>query len=132
MLQMAAPGEIDPVYGLETGIARDGDGNARGGVRFPDVAFGRAQFVASSPVPIPGLPPGLVGERVDLACAPRPGSQDDEPRFGSHGAYVSGVARQAHRLRVQGYLLSDDAVDLIGEAGNSDVGKPGFCGSAGR
>ena len=38
--------EMDPVYGFLTGIARDGDGNALGGVRAPDLEVGRYQYLA--------------------------------------------------------------------------------------
>ncbi len=47
LLASAAPGTIDPVYGFETGIARDANLNALGGIRFPDVEVGRARFIAS-------------------------------------------------------------------------------------
>ena len=111
-----------------TGIARDANGNARGGVRFPDVANGRALHIASAlDVEVfPGLP-GLIGLWFDLACAPAPGSDSVGPRFSSHRAYVRSVTRQARRLRYQGYLLPRDTREMISAARASDVGRPGYC-----
>ncbi len=128
-LDAAAPGEIDPIYWLPTGIARDANGNAAGGVRVPDVANGRALHIASALdiEVIPGLA-GLIGLWFDLACAPPPGSTSAEPRFRSHRHYVTLTARQSIRLAWRGYLLWPDAIDLIYEAIASDVGEPGACG----
>lgn len=111
------------------GIVRDADGNALGGVRFPDVVLGRARFIAATFDPPPGFIPGLVGLWEDLACEPRPGSISGKPRFRSHRQYVRGVARQALRLMFGGYLLYEDARALFEAARGSDVGKPGYCDS---
>lgn len=125
LLVSASHGEVDPVYGFETGIARDANLNARGGIRFPDVAIGRALFVASSSAEIvPGFP-GLAGVWFDRACARKEGT--DRPRFRSHKAYVKRVARRALRLVRRGYLLPIDATSLIHKARESDVGRPGAC-----
>src|SRR5262249_20484268 len=71
LLARAPPGAIDPVYGFETGIARDTELNALGGIRFPDVEVGRALFIASllDFEILPGFP-GLVGAWFDLQCVP--------------------------------------------------------------
>ncbi|HSM03593.1 MAG TPA: alpha/beta hydrolase domain-containing protein [Longimicrobiales bacterium] len=122
LLEEAPPGQVDPVYGLPTGIARDADGNAHGGVRLPDLAVGRGQYIA---VDLLGNPLG--GLFVDLACAAASGEPSGEPRLNEHGAYVMGVARQSRALREGGYLLSEDAIALIREAAVSDVGKPWRC-----
>ena len=118
---------IDPVYGIETGIARDGDGNALGGVRFPDVEVGRARFVASLPHVeiVPGLP-GLVGAWFDLQCVPL---ADGSVHFASHGDYVSRVVQQATWLRTSGYLVEADAEALKAQAAESEVGLPKGCGT---
>ena len=130
LLHAAPAGQIDPVYGTETGIARDGDLNAKGGVRLPDLDVGRAQFIASDPetptVGIPSLAP-LSGSTVDLACEPESGSDADEPRFASHGEYVNAFTRQVNELRQQGFLLAADAEALKERAAESEVGKPGTC-----
>lgn len=135
-LETAAPGEIDAVYGIETGIVRDSDLNARGGVRLPDLAVGRAQFIASDPETIhPQLPPefaALSGNMVDLACEPRPDSDTDAPRFGNHGQYVSAFTQQVNRLRQQGFLLEADAEALKQRAAGSDVGMPWTCNGLGN
>lgn len=116
---------IDPIYGFETGIARDLDGNALGGVRLPEVETSQATYVAALPdfEVLPGLP-GLVGLEIDLTCAPRP---DGSIRFPTHGDYVSRFAHQANVLVNQGYLLSADAEAMKERAAESDIGKPGTC-----
>lgn len=135
LLETAAPGEIDVVYGVETGIARDGDRNARGGVRLPDMAVARAQFIASDPeTNHPALPPAfapLSGSMVDLACEPHAGSGTDEPRFPNHGAYVSLFTQAVSRLQQQGFLLAPDAEALQEQAAASETGKPGTCAEPG-
>ncbi len=124
------PHRAPQLYNTETGIARDGDLNAKGGVRLPDLAVGRAQFIASdletSTVGIPSLAPHS-GSTVDLACEPESGSESDEPRFKNHGEYVSAFTQQVNRLRQQGFLLEADADALKLQAAESDVGKPGTC-----
>lgn len=131
LLAPAASGAIDPVYGEVTGIARDADLNALGGIRLPDLDVGRTRFVASDPASppplgIPGLEP-LTGSTVDLACEPAPGSRSDEPRFANHGDYVDAFTRQVNELRRQGFLLEADAEALKERAAESEVGKPGSC-----
>jgi hypothetical protein len=121
LLAQAPPGTIDPVYGFETGIARDANLNALGGIRFPDVEVGRAWFVAS--LVDQGIPL-LVGLWFDLQCVPL---SDGSPRFADHGDYVSRVVQQANALRNGGYLLEADAEALKEQAAESEVGKPGTC-----
>jgi hypothetical protein len=132
LLAPAPPGQSDPIYedpsfcGGETGIARDANGNALGGVQLPDVAAGRGIYIActSSPTAL-GLP--LLGLFVDRGCEPAPGSISDVPRFRNHGDYVSAVARQAGLLAQQGYLLAEDADRIVDIAGESQIGQPDSC-----
>ena len=124
LMNQAPPGEIDPVYGFASGIARDGDLNALGGVRLPDLHVGRAQFIALD-VSLPGLP--INGTSIDLACAPPAGIVGDEPRFRNHGQYVSVIARQVKHLQSAGFLLPQDAEAIKQDASASNVGKPGSC-----
>jgi len=122
-----APGD-DPVYlaeygmELETGIARDENGNALGGIRLPDLALGRGQYIAFDPASLGGL--GLFGTWEDLQCKPLP---DESIRFRNHGSYVSQFAHHADKLVAQGYLLPVDADRLISDAAKSDIGKPKSC-----
>ena len=128
VLEAAPAGQIDPYYLKETGIARDENGNAAGGVRFPDVANGRAFHLASAlDVEVgPGLF-GLIGFWSDLACVPAPGSQSGEPRFQSHRDYVTSVWQQTLQLLWRRYILPADARSLLRNAIDSDVGKEGYC-----
>jgi hypothetical protein len=124
LLEETSPGAIDPVYGFATGIARDGDLNALGGVRLPDLHVGRARYIAFDPS-VPGLP--INGTSIDLACAPPAGSVRSQPRFRNHGQYVSPFAMQVNHLHAAGFLLSQDAEALKEAASASSVGKPGSC-----
>ncbi len=128
LLESAPIGEIDPFYLKETGIARDVNGNAAGGVRYPDVANGRAFHLASAldVEVIPGLA-GLIGFWSDLACAPAPGSESVEPRFGSRREYLRSVRQQIFRLLIHGYILPRDARDMLIAARESGVGDPAAC-----
>ena len=112
----APEGEVDAVYGIETGIARDEMGNALGGVRLPDLAVGRGQYVAVVPEAFFGL--GLAGTFVDMKCDLLP---DESPRFPSQGAYLSQFAQVAEDLVAQGMLLQPDADALIAQAAESEL-----------
>lgn len=132
LLAPAPDGQIDPVHansalcGPITGIARDVNGNALGGVKLPELAAGRGTYVAcTEAVSILGLP--LLGLFDDLACEPAAGSDSDTPRFRNHGAYVNAIARQAASLVQQGYLLPEDAESMAKAASESEVGKPRSC-----
>jgi hypothetical protein len=116
---------IDPTYGIETGIARDGDGNALGGVRLPEVEVGQALYIASllDFEILPGLP-GLIGLEVDLTCTPL---ADGSVRFKNHGKYVSIYVRQANALVSAGFLLAGDAELMKLTAAESIIGKPKSC-----
>ena len=109
------------MYGVPTGIARDADLNARGGIRAPDLDVGRTRFRAVLDF---GFPSMLFGAVEDLACTLAP---DGSARFPNHGAYIHRFVRQANRLWRQGFLLSDERRSLVKEAVDSDVGKPGSC-----
>ena len=119
-------GNPDPVYGFPTGISRDANGNATGGVRLPSLAVGAYQYIASLPAYL-GIPPSgsnlffsLAGAQVDLTCTP-------PSRFRNHGQYVREFAKAANELRRQRYLLPGDAEALKDAAAASPVGKPGAC-----
>ena len=125
-----APPDNAILIGAENDIARDGDGNALGGVQLPEVAIGRGQYIGWIPFPLP-LPGGgaapLLGAFQDLACAPAAGSASAGPRFPNHGSYVSAYARQANQLVRQGYLLAEDAERMVDAAGDSGIGQPRSC-----
>lgn len=130
ILSLAPAGQSDPVYGFPTGIRRDADLNALGGVRLPEVEIGTARFIAAN-FAIDALTPlglfGLLGGMVDLTCAPRPG--EEEIRLPSHGRFVAPYVRQAHALASDGLLLPEDAERLKRDAAEADVGRRGSCGS---
>ena len=103
-------GEIDPIYETVTGIARDENLNARGGVRLPKVEAGRLQYIASElEFEVPGLT-GLIGREIDLECEPLP---DGSERFPFPASYDWAIARQAVDLVEQGLLHKGDAIPMI-------------------
>ena len=111
------------MYGLDlkTGIARDENGNAMGGIRMPDLEVGRIQYIAVDPNSWGG---GLLGASVDLTCQPR---ADGSARFPDHASYVSQFTQQAQKLVAEGYLLQQDADRLIADATQSNVGDASAC-----
>lgn len=114
-------GAPDPVYGFPTGIARDSDMNALGGVRLPDVALGRGRYQAADP----GAPVAfLTGAFEDLSCEP---GVDGSVRFPSHGSYVGGVEAVLESLSEGGLILARDRAALQRNAAQSSIGKPGSC-----
>ena len=126
LLTEAPVGEVDPIHAPRvTGIARDSDGNALGGVRLPEIAVGQALYIASllDFEIVPGLP-GLVGTTIDLQCVPL---ADGSVRFRNHGQYVKRYFHKARNLRKARLLLLADAAAMIASAAKSDVGKPKAC-----
>jgi hypothetical protein len=116
--------DVDPGCFKPTGILRDDDDNARGGVRLPDLHVGRATYIASDPASIFNGLPGLLGDSIDLSCAV---DEQGRRRFRTHIGYVIRFAFQAIRLRRSGFLLEADAEFLVDDAIASSVGKPGSC-----
>jgi len=130
LLESAPAGAIDPVYGFETGIARGADGNALGGVRLPELAVGRALFIASDPdSPNAGLPiTVLTGSQVDLECEPAP---DGGERFDFPRIYDWRIARYAVEAMEAGFLLKGDGISMIFEAIDSEIGVDSRCAEGG-
>lgn len=129
LLEAAPEGQIDPVYEFETGIARDADGNALGGVRLPKLAAGLSLFIAADPSTsnfgIPPLAP-LTGGQVDLECAPLP---DGSERFRFRRDYDWQITRQVLELVETGFLLRGDGIPMIFEAVDSQIGRDQRCES---
>lgn len=122
-LQDDPSGAVDPVYGIVTGIMRDTDLNALGGVRLPDVALGWGRYRAADPNAQVAF---LTGAFEDISCTPR---ADGSERFPTHGSYVSGVDGVLNVLRTNGMILDDDATAMRRAAAKSRVGKPANCAS---
>ena len=119
----AAPtDEIDPVYGRVTGIARDENLNALGGVRLPDVALGRSQYIATDTTDL--VETILFGLEEDLSCEPL---ADGSQRFVNHDVYVAAFVEETARLVAEGFLSPEEAYRAIEAAAASDVGNPDAC-----
>lgn len=122
-LQDDPSGDADPVYGIPTGIARDEDLNAVGGVRLPEVELGFGRYMAGDPNATVAF---LTGAFEDISCTPR---ADGSTRFPTHRSYVKGVSEVARGLRKDGLILRRDAFEIRRAAARSDTGKPGSCPS---
>jgi hypothetical protein len=107
---------------LETGLARDENGNALGGIRLPDLEIGRGQYIALDPESFFGF--GLFGAFKELQCEPL---ADGSARFADHASYVSQFTQQVQALAEQGFLLPEDADRLTAAATASNVGDPAAC-----
>ncbi len=124
----APKGDIDSVYEsqygleLETGLARDENGNALGGIRLPDLEVGRGQYIALDPESFFGF--GLCGAFKDLQCDPLP---DGSSRFQDHTSYVFQCTQQSQTLVGQGFLLQEDADRWVAAATASNVGDAAAC-----
>jgi hypothetical protein len=106
--EVAPPDEIDPVYGRVTGIARDENLNALGGIRLPDVALGRSQFIATDTTDL--VDSIWFGIEQDLTDEPL---ADGTPRFASHDAYVARFVDETAGLVNEGFLSPEEAYRVI-------------------
>lgn len=118
-IETAPANAVDPVYELETGIARNEDLNAQGGIRLPDLALHSQQYIA---VDINDFP--YVGLIKELQCEPL---ADGSTRFLDHAAYVSQFKQKLDRLIGAGFLLPEDADEMLEVAKQSDVGELNAC-----
>jgi hypothetical protein len=116
VLDAAPEDQFDALFGRVTGIARDGDLNALGGIRLPDVAVGRARFVASDmKTLLPGFPPQaalVTGSVLDLACEPSADAPGDGPRFKDTAQYRQAVDTVLNELKDRRLLLDADITAL--------------------
>ena len=95
-------------------FATDAQGNVLGGIRSPAV---------DAPVAtLSGLPQGgsqfcfLFGTTVPLTDAQL------AALYPNHGAFVSATARSADRASAQGFLVRQDAAEIVAAAARSDIG----------
>lgn len=117
VLPPTLPGTPYPVFVPQT----DADGNDVAGIRFPDIAVPLATHTGWS-VRQPAFGGDDLcdanGQKIDFARtkAERLASGDPrlsiEERYPSSGSYVSAVARSAHALREQRFLLEEDVARI--------------------
>jgi len=119
--------EVDPVYGIVTGIARDENLNALGGVRLPLVEVGHFAYTASLlEFEIqPGLA-GLIGAETDLECVPQ---ADGSERFPFPTLYDWRISLQVLDLLKRDLLLKNDSIPMVFAARDDDVGRDSRCDS---
>ena len=111
--------EPDPVYDVPTGIQRDENLNALGGIRLPDLVLGQAQFIAADLETWP-----KIGKLVDLTCEPL---ADGSPRFESYDSYVRQFRAELEKLVAERFVLVDEMADLIQAAAASGIGTKDYC-----
>jgi hypothetical protein len=110
-------------------IARDGFGNALGGIRLPMVEVPTATYGPRNVVD-PSLPPFLQ-PLLNLFCrlAGTVDDFDDETLnelYPNHGSYVNQVVHASNGLSMQGFLLPKDRNKIVVEAVLSGVGACGI------
>jgi hypothetical protein len=109
----------------------DQDGNELAGIRLPDVAVPLATYTGWSlraePYGAPGMLAGLDGSYLEFpqtdpqrqaASDPRPSIQQ---RYPSRADYLSRITQHALELQQDGYLLAEDALELIRTAAQRDL-----------
>ena len=109
-------------------LRRDGFDNVEGGVRLPSLEAPVATY-ASTNFADPSLPPALQ-QFGNLACflsgSVFPFSEETlDELYPRRFSYFAGVWRSVFKLRRQGLLLREDAVDILLNALRADVGGGG-------
>ncbi len=121
LLEVAPSGAVDPVHGIHTGILRDDDGNARGGVRLPDVAIGRARFVRCSRAPAGALAArGQHGRSRLRTAARRHGFSLPQPRRLCGTVYAAGGPPGGGRVPVSRRCRGAPAASGCVEGGGTE------------
>lgn len=118
-IEVVPTDESDPVYDIPTGIQRDENLNALGGIHMPDLVLGRAQFVAADLEVWP-----KIGKAIDLTCEPL---TDGSPRFESYDSYVKQFRDELEALVAARFILPDEVAGLIQAAAASGVGTTDYC-----
>jgi len=115
---------------------RDGDGNATGGVRLPDIAVPTGTNSGQNQPQTRDCM--LVGSFSPFATtkAQRGSTGDARPsieeRYRNRDDYVNRVRVAAQDLVARGFLLSDDAAVIIQSAASSNLFGPALANSASR
>lgn len=99
-------------------VARDDLGNATGGIRTPAIDAPVGVYYGSSPCN-PGRLGFLAGLFVPFDAATL------NKLYPSHDVYVAIVTASAQKAVSDGFMLSEDAQQLIQEADASTIGKLG-------
>jgi hypothetical protein len=115
-------------------IARDAAGNAKGGIRTPDMNVATGSHVppinfAKPACTFPPFPPDCnpIGQLGDLACflagSTTPFDQGTlDARYpGGHEQYVDEVEADADRLNDEGFLLNRDSKEIVDRAEAADI-----------
>lgn len=109
----------------------DEDGNELAGIRLPEVAVPLATFTGWSlraePYGAAGMLAGLDGSYLEFPWTDAQRQSSSDPRrsvmqrYPTHAQYLHQVAQQALQLHQDGYLLAEDALDLIRAAAERDL-----------
>ncbi|MCU1484880.1 MAG: hypothetical protein JWN67_1626 [Actinomycetia bacterium] len=117
-IEIADPTAADPV-------ARDAHGNAKGGIRLPQLEVPIATIDGQVNTPPPGAGAVFVSF-CRLFGRTTPFSEAKlRALYPTHATYVAAVAAAADRLVAAGFARPADAADLKAEAVATDVGKRG-------
>jgi hypothetical protein len=117
-IELTDPSAADPV-------ARDAHGNAKGGIRLPQLEVPIATIDGQVNTPPPGAGAVFVsfcrlfGRTIPFSEATL------RALYPTHAAYVDAFGAAADRLVAAGFALPADAADLKAEAAGTDIGKAG-------
>jgi hypothetical protein len=124
------PPNVGPPY-LALVPMVDQDGNELAGIRLPDVAVPLATYTGWSlraeAYGASDMLVGLDGSYLEFARTPEQRAAASDPRrsvlerYPSRADYLSRIVRQALDLQQGGYLLADDALELIRTAAERDL-----------
>jgi hypothetical protein len=115
----STPAAAAPTPGFSNSlIARDDAGNALGGIRTPALDAPVGAFYGSSSCN-PGRLGYLAGQFIPFDAATQ------ATLYASHDVYVAKVTASAQQATADGFMLQDDANQLIDEAKASTVGSVG-------
>jgi hypothetical protein len=109
-------------WASETVVARDGYGNALGGIRLPDHQVPTAVNTGKANAPLPRGPANSFFAQLVGTYAPFD-SAVIGVLYPSHDSYAGAVKKAADDLLQQGFILNEEAQFTIDNAVNSDIGK---------
>jgi hypothetical protein len=115
-IELTDPAADDPV-------ARDADGNAKGGIRLPQLEVPIATIDGKANTPPPGAGAVFVSFCRLFGRTVPFGEAELRRRYPTHASYVTAFGAAADALVAAGFALPADVAELQAEAAGTDIGK---------